>query len=321
MRAALKNAIYISGLTCAVLAGCSAGYSSRSSDAAYLIGPNGLEFASEAQSLADIEDQSISVTVARFVRDRDADESAIIVSDETVNLASGFTARAADDMTLTLDGEDLTFVNGRATMANGQTVWAYLNYALDHSATGGFYSYDKYVPLFEGAAIDTEGYFAIGFQTDPDDLVELSGELEYRGEYHGFGQLINADGGLLVEELKTNGLISITVNFERSDASGVLNGVFDPAGDAQMYNMFFLDAPINGNSFAAAPDVDCRPGATCTSATSLGGSFFGPEGVEISGVIGFDETTEIDDTLTRFVGAAGFSTTRNPPPPEEPAVE
>ncbi|SMX24470.1 transferrin-binding protein-like solute binding protein [Boseongicola aestuarii] len=317
----MKNAFYISGLACAALAGCSASYPSRSSDAAYLIGANGLEFASEAQSLEDIEGQVFSVTVARFVRDRETDESVIIVSNETVNLASGFTVRAADDITLTLDGEELTFVNGRATMASGQTIWAYLNYALDHSATGAFYSYQKYVPLFEGGAIDTEGYFAIGFQTDPDELVEFTGDLKYRGEYHGFGQLIDADGGLLIEELKTNGLISITVDFDHSSVSGVLNGVFDPEGDAQTYNMFFVDAPINGNSFAAAPDMDCQPGATCTSATSLGGSFYGPGGVEISGVIGFDETTEIEETLTRFVGAAGFSTTRNPPPPEEPGVD
>ena len=317
----MKNAFYISGLAFAVLAGCSASYPSRSSDAAYLIGPNGLEFASEAQSLVDIEGQVFSVTVARFVRDREADESVIVVSDESVNLSSGFTARAADDMTLTLDGEELTFVNGRATMANGQTIWAFLNYALDHSATGGFYSYDKYVPAFDGAAIDTEGYFAIGFQTDPDDLVEFTGDLKYRGEFHGFGQLLDADGALLIEELKTNGRITITVDFDSASASGVLNGVFDPLGAAQTYNMFFPDAPINGNSFVAAPDMDCQPGATCTSATSLGGSFFGPEGVEISGVIGFDETSEIDDTSTRFVGAAGFSTTRNPSPPEEPDVD
>lgn len=315
----MKNARYISGLTCAVLAGCSASYSSRSSDVAYLIGPNGLEFASEEQSLSDIEGQSFSVTVARFVRERDTNESVVVVSDEAVNLASGFTAGVAEDMTLTLDGEELTFVNGHATMASGQSVWAYLNYNLVHSATGGFYSYDKYVPSFEGAAIDTEGYFAIGFQTDPDDLVELAGELKYRGEYHGFGQLIDADGGLLKEELETVGRISITVNFESSNASGVLNGVFDPVGDANTYNMFFLDAPINGTSFAAAPDMDCQPGATCTSATSLGGSFFGPDGAEISGVIGFDEMTEIGNSSTRFVGAAGFSTTRNPPSPETPS--
>ena len=302
------------------MTGCSAGYSSRSSDADFVIGENVLEFADGVQTLADIEERTFNVTVARFVRDTDTGEGSIRVSEETVTLASGFTTGEATDLTLSLDGDVLTFVNGRAAMGSGQTVWGYLNFKLDrpttHSATGGFYSYEKYLEASESTVQETEGYFAIGFQTDPDEILEMSGPMEYLGEYHGFGQLLDVENRLLDDELVTNGRISITVDFDRSSASGVLNGVFDPKGADDAYQMFFVDAPLDGNSFAAAPDMVCAPGAACTSATNLGGSFFGPEADEISGVIGFDETTEIGDTTTRFIGAAGFSTTRHPEPPE-----
>ncbi|NNJ68547.1 MAG: hypothetical protein HKP54_10980 [Boseongicola sp.] len=316
----MRNALYIKLLALVVLTGCSAGYTSRSSDVAYLIGPNGLEFASASQNLADIEGRTFSVTVARFVRDTDSGEGSIQVSEETVTLASGFTTGDTIDLTLSLDGEELTFVNGRASMESGQSVWGYLNFTLDrptiYSATGGFYSYEKYLDPSESDVFETEGYFAVGFQTDPSEILEMSGPIEYRGEYHGFGQLLDTEGGLLNDELQTNGLISITVDFDSSSASGVLNGLFDPDGSADAYTMFFVDAALDGNSFAAAPDMVCAPGATCTSATNLGGSFFGPAGDEISGVIGFDETTEIAETTSRFIGAAGFSTTRHPEPPE-----
>jgi len=320
MRAALRNAIYINILALVFLTGCSAGYSSRSSDAAYVIGENGLEFADGAQTLADIEERTFNVTVARFVRDTDSGEGSIRVSEETVTLSSGFTTRETANLTLSLDGEVLTFVNGRAALDSGQSVWGFLNFKLDrpttYSATGGFYSYEKYLEASESTVLETEGYFAIGFQTDPNEILEMSGPVEYLGEYHGFGQLLDVENRLLDDEIQTNGLISITVDFDRSSVSGFLNGVFDPYDAADPYQMFFVDAALDGNSFAAAPDMVCAPGAACTSATNLGGSFFGPEADEISGVIGFDETTEIGDATTRFIGAAGFTTTRHPEPPE-----
>ncbi|MBT8459218.1 MAG: hypothetical protein KJN60_06100, partial [Boseongicola sp.] len=145
MRFALKSALKISLLGAIVLAGCSASYPSRTANSAYQISSNGLAFASNEQSLSGIEDQEFTVTVARFVRDRSTNESTIVVTEEMVRLGEGFTSREATNMQLSLDGEVLTFVNGRATMEDGRTVWGYLNYALEHSATGGFYSYEKYV--------------------------------------------------------------------------------------------------------------------------------------------------------------------------------
>lgn len=313
MRAALKSAIHICLLSLLTLAGCAASYPSRPSDPAYQIGANGLEFADGAQELADVEERSLNVTVARFWREGEAGETQIVVSEEEVILPPGFTAYEARDMVLTLDGETLTFVDGRATMASGQTVWSYLNYAMEHSATGGFYTYGKFSTPFEGEAVDSEGFFAVGFQTDPASLLGLTGNPTYHGSYFGYGQLLDGEGVLISEELQTIGAITIEADFTSARVSGQLNGFFDPEVTRTPYNMIFVNADIDGNTFAAAPDMICAAAASCTSATSLGGTFFGPDGVEISGVIGFDETTQIGPETTRFIGAAGFSSSRNPP--------
>ena len=308
----MKNAMNISLLCMLFLAGCAAGYPSRPADSAYQISANGLQYADNALVLSDIEEQSISVTVARFLREGGAEDTVIVVSEEEVILPESFTAYDARDIVLTLDGETLTFVGGRATLESGQNIWGYLNYALEHSATGGFYTYGKYSTPTEGEAIDTEGYFAFGFQTDPDEIAVLTTSPTYRGSYFGFGQLVDGEGAVVNGELETTGEITIEADFSRSQISGQLNGSYDPDEAKTPYSMIFIEADIVGNGFVAAPDMICASGATCTSNTSLGGTFFGPDGVEISGVIGFDETTQVGGNITRFVGAAGFSSTRNP---------
>ena len=307
----MKYATYINGLMCVGLAGCGVSYPSRPIDSAYLIGPsrpvdsayligaNGLEYAEAGLALSDIEDQKISVTVARFLRDSQGNDTVVVISDEVVILPVGFTAYEARDMVITLDGETLTFVDGQATLESGQTVWGYLNYALAHSATGGLYTYGKYASPSEGEAIDTEGFFAIGFQTNPDDIVVLSRDATYLGSYYGYGQLLDADGGVLNDELETIGAITIEVDFKSASASGQLNGFFDPKDERDPYSMIFVDATIDGNGFAAAPDMICEAGAHCKSATSLGAVFYGDAGAELSGVIGFDETIVLTDTDTR----------------------
>ena len=317
----MKYAKYINGLMCVGLAGCGVSYPSRPIDSAYLNGANGLEYAEAGLALSDIEEQTISVTVARFLRDSEGNDTVVVISDEVATLPVGFTAYEARDMVITLDGETLTFVDGQATLESGQTVWGYLNYALAHSATGGLYTYGKYASPSEGEAIDTEGFFAIGFQTNPDDILVLSGDATYRGSYFGYGQLLDADGGLLNDELETNGAITIEVDFKSASASGQLNGFFDPKDERDQYSMIFVNAAINGNGFAAAPDMICEAGADCKSATSLGAVFYGDAGAELSGVIGFDETIVLTDTdtTTRFIGAAGFSSTREVTAVEVPA--
>lgn len=305
---------------CVALAGCAVTYPSRSVDSAYLMAPNGLDYADGTQTLADAENTTILIKLARFVRDPETEQTRVVISDEIAVLPEGFTSFADAGLTISLDGETLNFANvvagenvvGITTLESGQSIWSYLNFAMANSGTGGIYTYQKFSPILGGDAIDTEGFFTIGFQTSPEDIASLTGDATYSGFYFGYGQLLEADGGLLNDELETNGAVTIEVDFNRARVSGQLNGSFDPDGDDTSYSMIFIDAAIDGNSFAAAPDMICQAGATCTSATSLGASFFGDEGAEISGVIGFDETTELSETTTRFVGAAGFSSTRHP---------
>ncbi len=330
----MKVGIYINCLMCLGLAGCSATYPSRASDPLYFfgselapegeagtVGSNGLPYAAGSQALADIEGGSISVKLARFVRNPMTRQTTIILSDETAILPEGFTSFEDAGLTISYDGEALTFINvasgdtvtGITTLESGQSIWSYMNYAMSNSGTGGIYSYEKFDAEIDGNPIDTEGFFAFGFQTDPSDIIALGGEATFNGSYFGYGQVLDLDGNILDEEFRTIGAITIEANFDGMQVSGQLNGLFDPDDIAESYTMVFIGASIEGNGFIAAPDMICGGGSSCTSASSLGAVFYGNDAAEISGVIGFDETISLPgpDDPTRFVGTAGFSSARD----------
>ena len=117
--------------------------------------------------------------------------------------------------------------------------------------------------------------------------------------------------------MRTNGAITLEAEFARSRVSGRLETRLDPPTKAELeadptatpfaeLDLVFLAAPITGNGFVGAADATCPSGHSCTSNTSVGGAFFGPNGEEISGVIAFDETIEGSDGFS-FIGTAGFS--------------
>ncbi|MDD9978043.1 MAG: hypothetical protein OXQ30_09990, partial [Boseongicola sp.] len=239
---------------CILLAGCgSAPYESRGADPAYYAGAltavgsaNGLAFSDGSEVLADAEGTEITVKVARFVTDRNTGETRLVIGDERTTLPIGFSALASRDLTLSLDGETLVFVDGDATDSDGRLFRAYRNLVLTHSGTGGFYSYSRE----NGGVlepIDTEGFFAFGHETSPDVLVAKSEEVNYVGNYAGYGQLLTTEGALVSSEIQNVGVLNLTVDFSDSDVAGRLIGRLDPTGDAQDYEMGFIDGPLVWN--------------------------------------------------------------------------
>lgn len=271
---------------------------------------NGLEFADGSQALADVEGREVSVKLARFLRDPATGQTKVHITDETVVLGDGFVSFDSPSAIITLDGVPLVLVDGEGVLPNGQSVWSYMNYAMTHSGTGALYTYARFQDESAVAdALDMEGFFAFGFESEPDTIALLSGAVDYKGSYFGYGQRLDAAGVVLDDEVRTIGAISLTADFDRDMVSGRLDGFFDPAGENTPYLMAFFDAAIVGNGFAAAPDMICERAVSCSSASSLGAVFYGPGGEELSGVIGFDETIDPSgpEPATRFVGAAGFS--------------
>ncbi len=288
---------------------------SRPGDPAFFIGAvsaeasaNGLEFADGSQSIADTEEREMQIKLARFVRDPATGEARIVVSDETVTIPITFTEYGDRDIVMSFDGQALTFVDGEATLASGQSLWSYMNFKLAHSGTGAVYTYGQYNEGVDDP-FDMEGYFAIGFETDPNEIAALSGLATYSGSYFGYVQTFDLEGSLTASEQRTIGAVNLETDFSQARVSGRLTGWIDPAGDNTEYELIFLGAPIVGNGFVGSADITCPDGSSCSSDTYVGGAFFGENGAEVSGVIGFDETVAGpgDGEGYQFVGAAGFS--------------
>lgn len=267
---------------------------------------NGLAFADGTQAIADVETQAMSVKLLRFVTDYDTGETVLVVSDETVTVPVGFTDFSNRDVVMTIDGETFTFVSGRATDPAGRTFEAYTNFKLVHSGTGGFFTYASKNPSVT-PGLDTEGFYSFGFETSPDAIDARTGEAVYAGSYAGYGQLLNPDGSLQAAEVQNIGVLNLSANFDSNNVVGRLIGRIDPSGDTEDYEMVFLSGPITGNGFVGGPDFVCPSGHSCASNSSIGGVFYGPDGAEISGVIGIDGSISGPDQNFRFVGASGFS--------------
>ncbi len=288
---------------------------SRAANPAFFIGAetadasaNGLEFADGTQSVAGVEGREMQVKLARFVRDPISGETLIVISDETVTVPVTFTDYGDTDIVITLDGQTLTFVGGAAALPSGQSIQSYMNYRMAQSGTGAIYTYGKYNAGVDDP-IDMEGFFAIGFETNPDQIAAISGSATYTGSYFGYVQTYDLEGALTAAEQQTIGAINMEADFSQAHVSGRLTGFIDPTGDSTEYELIFLGAPIVGNGFVGSADMTCPAGASCTSDTYVGGAFYGPSGAEISGVIGFDETVAGpgDGEGYQFIGAAGFS--------------
>lgn len=287
----------------------------RAADGEFFIGAeagpsaNGLAFATGAELLSDLEGQAMQVRLARFVHDVSDGTTDLVVSEETVVLPPGFADLGNRDVFLTLDGVPLIFDAGRAVLPSGQRIWAFSNRALAASGTAGIYTYEIYDPSAGADSIDLEGYFAYGWETDPAVVAGRAGTANYVGAFYGYGQRLALDGAVENREVAALGAVVFEADFARMEISGQLETQLDPGGDAIAFDLVFVDAPIVGNGFVGAPDMVCDPGMACTSATSVGGAFYGGNAEEISGVIGFDET--VADPATgegyRFLGAAGFS--------------
>ena len=259
---------------------------------------NGLPFANSASTVADVEGAGeIDIKVVRALTDYDSGTTQLVISDETVTI-DNFEGADLDVLTITLDGE--TFVVGGANPtdnANGEPWFIDRFTSGDASETLSILSYaGEENPDFTGE-FDSEAFFVVGFETDPDEIANLVGEIIYTGEFAGFGQLIDADGTdiNISSEVFIGGDIDITANFNDDTADGVLTAV---ESDISFDTEFSAD--IEGNGFAA--NLTCTNGCT-DSASGIAGAFYGEDGLETSGIIGFDVQTEEG----QFIGGAGFT--------------
>ena len=288
----------LSMLVCLSLAACGGGGAVPAPQA----GTNGLAFAAGGEKPDDLIGVAMPVTVIRAVTDHGSGATRLVASAERLTLDEIGTNLG---IRLTLGTETLTFVNAEARDSGGKLWSTYLNTSGDASSTLGVFHYD-----YEGGAgdFDTEGFLVFGFETDPRWLSRETGSVRYRGDWFGYGTVVDAAGAVVAAEAGGGGTLTLDADLDAMRIGGEIAGSFTTFGDVSGR---VSSATIDGNGFAAAVTLDCPPAGTCGSETALSGRFFGAEGGEISGLIAWDERRARDgESAIRLISGSSYTLER-----------
>ncbi len=279
---------------------------------------NGLPFATDMPSDGDF-DNPATVRLVRFVSDNVTGETTIQITEETFLIDITAPETEGFNGTITYNGETLTVVDGQATLANGQTLYSYINTGENFSGTIALYTY-AYKDT-DGPGINSEGFFAIGAETNPAQLREF-GNVEYSGDVSGYGTVLDGSGQVVENEVSIFGTVFIDVDFDENSVNGFMdfsvNGLmgFDVSSEGEMTSLTaqldLTQGDLIGNGFATDANnvIACPEFSTCTSNTQIGGALFGPDGEELSGVTGIDYSEFGEDgDNAHLIGAAGFTLT------------
>jgi hypothetical protein len=273
---------------------------------------NGLSFA--AGDLFDVEDgfEGATVRLVRFISDNETGETFLQITEETITVTSFDDGDLSG--TLTFNGEEITFLDGQATLPDGTRIDIFENTSGDWSATISPYSYvyDDNEGEILAPGLNTEGSFAVGFETNPGDMPTTSGTTQYRGGFNGYSTLLDLDGNVIENEVQFEGQAIINADFSDSRISGSLTfDTFADDADDIFVELELQEADIVGNGFATTANVvNGCVAVSCSSDTEIGGAFFGPNADETSGAAGVDYTeTYGDGEGVRLVGAGGFTAT------------
>ena len=296
-------------MSCFVLAACGGGSTETNS-----VAPtnNGLPYADDTTTLEDFPGQSGEVTVVAHYLDYASGAPQIIVERALLNVdafqGEGPLVNIDPNMTITWNGETLTFVNGTAVDSSGKTWSAYIDTTGVASGTAGIYHYDYGTGT---DAFDVEGVFAFGFQTDPAELAARNEVATYTGNWFGYGIVTDGADGIVQNEAIGGGQVVLFADFDLKTIAGEVTGSYDSFGrvDGLVTSIAF-----EGNSFATGFELTCGSGDVCRSDTVIGGAFFGASGGEISGAIGFDEERTSAGQTRRLVSSAGYTVMEAPTP-------
>jgi hypothetical protein len=275
-----------------LVAACGGSSSNPADDVVRVPTENGLPFAESGDTHTDAEGETLKVLIARFETDNATGLTTQTFSEETVTFEVG--GIVSKNLTITLGDETITVVDGAGILESEQV----LDFVGENSgAVSAVYSLGSY----ESDGIDTEGYFAYGFETNPDTIAATTGSATDRGNFHGYVQGLNAADEVTYAEILNRGSIVLTSNFSDQTVSGEVTG---PTGglDGIEYTGTFADVGITDNGFSSDYVIGCT-GCKDGSGGQIEGTFFGDTGQEISGVATLNIL--LDDG-SRYMGASGY---------------
>lgn len=268
-----------------------------------------------AADLTDIPNVNLKgdwmVRMVQFETDYTTGESKIIVTNETVNVPSELWTLEGG---ITFRGEALNMVSpdpttyARDMLSDGQIASIYLTDFGDWVYSIGLFSYSAN----SSYGFDRDAQFIIGWETKPEDMPGTAGSTTYQGLIYGGANILDSLGQVTEQGVVISGNATFDVGFMNQEIAGSIN--YDvlsfATGSAAIIDSaeITLDtADITGNGFSttASTVVGCL---TCTSASEVGGAFYGPSGENLAGLIALDVTDPTGVQEERLIGAASFVT-------------
>ncbi len=281
---------------------------------------SGLPFAGEGGP-DDFSDLSVGDTFkVRYVRYENIDDGPQIVSTtETITLTPNSEGGEGYGLELSLDDRLIAIDLGTNVFPGALGLVdlsedEFLRIETDSSTRGTFSAVPN---LYNISRTDNvrlrDGFFVLGYNTALGDIGEMGGSANYNGEFEGYGARLDDDNTVVEDGQPVRGEITFAVDFEDGTLDGDITGEI-VSTFADLANLpisgSISETTINGNSFETTiPVIDCGE-LVCTSDSTIGGGFYGPDADEVSGIIAVDVTGTNGDTGTteRFIAAAGFVT-------------
>ncbi len=262
---------------------------------------SGLAYADPTSTIDDLDGQTAQVRMVRFINDNRTGKTRF----ETTNETADFIEADNGDLTLTFGGETIVFVDNEGNRANGIPIEIFPEAGDDTVIEGNFstvFTVFSYVDNQDGFDFgeNTEGVFAIGFETNPDVVQALSGQVSYSGDIGGFGLIFDQDGNVSDVEAGFDGEAVFTADFASNTISSDISIALTDGG-FQDTDLTLASTAITGNGFAG--DLTCADPSICGSDSQIAGAFYGDNAQELTGVTGL---SIVDADGNQFIATGGF---------------
>ncbi len=270
---------------------------------------SGLDYADGTQDVDDLTDQTHTVRVTRTVTNTVTGEVREITTDEVVTLGAPDANGRVQDFTITLDGETLAFVDREFVRADGARIQGQERSGAVNLPATDFVSAFRVTDngLIFGLNGDeiTNAFSVTGFETDPNVIAMNTGAVTYTGGVDGLND--NNGGGFF------DGTFILNASFADSTVDGAFALTsFDTAFGEGSVDLDLAPTSITGNGFAGDLTVgDCSFDA-CTSASEIGGVFYGPNAEEVGGIMSVDITVTDGGVSDQVNGTGAFAGAANP---------
>ncbi|MEO0930909.1 MAG: hypothetical protein AAFY14_09705 [Pseudomonadota bacterium] len=266
---------------------------------------NGVAFADDQTEIEDLAGTDIKVQLIQTPNRTGQDVGTLTVSDSVLNFID------ANNFTVSIDGQEVEFVNGLAEGPDGQRLFG--------SVINDDFSGEVSIRQINGNGFGASFASVFGAETNPQEIEARSGSVTYEtrlsveGRVDGVGS--NTSGSLFadmtLEADFTSATISGNGNGQLISSGGTTGGGLEAAIAAPPIPIAFDVAPgaIAGNGFVADLNVTgCGTEAICNADAEIGGVFFGPNADEVAGLATIDlEIVDADGGIVTFEGGGAFT--------------